>query len=191
MFLKGIFKWNILINTSRMVHWVFVRNQINIVCFGTNALPLTHHSGISSQAVVSLTFRELSNIILRKYSMPEITFSTKFQLEKARFLQYTHFERIFWSSRNVSETPPGDHLLNTWRNNNVVITSKRRHFDVITSKLRRFDTIMTSLLRNVSDGRCIPPTKGQWRGKCFQKAVEQTVEGLMKLQDEETTSYAQ
>ena len=32
--------------------------------------------------------------------------------------------------------------LNTWRNNNVVITSKRRHFDVIT----------TSLLRNVSAG---------------------------------------
>ena len=31
--------------------------------------------------------------------------------------------------------------LNTWRNNNVVITSKRRHFDVITSKWRRFDVI--------------------------------------------------
>ena len=33
---------------------------------------------------------------------------------------------------------------------NVVITSKRRHFDVITSKWRRFDVIMTSLLRHVS-----------------------------------------
>ena len=42
--------------------------------------------------------------------------------------------------------------LNTWRNNNVVITSKRRHFDVITSKWRRFGVITTSLLRNVSAG---------------------------------------
>ena len=42
--------------------------------------------------------------------------------------------------------------LNAWRNNNVVITSKRRHFDVITSKWRRFDVITTSLLRNVSTG---------------------------------------
>ena len=29
----------------------------------------------------------------------------------------------------------------TLRNNDVVITSKRRHFDVITSKWRRFDVI--------------------------------------------------
>ena len=42
--------------------------------------------------------------------------------------------------------------LNTWRNNNVVITSKRRHFDVITSKWRRFDVIATLLLRNVFAG---------------------------------------
>ena len=42
--------------------------------------------------------------------------------------------------------------LNTWRNNDVVITSKQRHFDVITSKWRRFDVITTSLLRNVSAG---------------------------------------
>ena len=33
--------------------------------------------------------------------------------------------------------------------NNVVIPSKRRHFDVTTSKWRRFDIITTSLLRNV------------------------------------------
>ena len=40
---------------------------------------------------------------------------------------------------------------NTWRSNNVVITSKRRHFDVITSKWRRFDAVITtSLLRNES-----------------------------------------
>ena len=49
---------------------------------------------------------------------------------------------------NRSSTFP----LNTWRNNNVVITSKRRHFDVITSKWRRFDVIMTLLLRNVFAG---------------------------------------
>ena len=42
--------------------------------------------------------------------------------------------------------------LNTWRNNNVVITSKRRHFDVITSKWP-FDVITTPLLRNVSAGK--------------------------------------
>ena len=41
---------------------------------------------------------------------------------------------------------------NTWRYNNVVITSKRRHFDVNTSKWRHFDVITTSLLRNVSAG---------------------------------------
>ena len=33
------------------------------------------------------------------------------------------------------------------RNNDVVITSKRRHFDVITSKWRRFDVITTLLHR--------------------------------------------
>ena len=42
--------------------------------------------------------------------------------------------------------------LNTWRNNDVVITSKRRHFDVITSKWRRCDVITTSLSRDVSAG---------------------------------------
>ena len=44
--------------------------------------------------------------------------------------------------------------LNTWRNNNVMITSKRRHFDVITSKWHPFDVIMTSLSPNVSAGIC-------------------------------------
>ena len=42
--------------------------------------------------------------------------------------------------------------LNTLRNNNVVITSKRRYFDVITSKGRRFGVMTTSLLRNVFAG---------------------------------------
>ena len=41
---------------------------------------------------------------------------------------------------------------NTLRNNDVVITSKRRHFDVITSKWRRFDVITTLLLRHVFSG---------------------------------------
>ena len=45
--------------------------------------------------------------------------------------------------------------LKTWRNNNVVITSKR-HFDVITSKWRRFDVMMTLLLRIESAGT--PPS---------------------------------
>ena len=41
---------------------------------------------------------------------------------------------------------------NTLRNNDVAITSKRRHFDVITSKWRRFDVITTLLLRHVPRG---------------------------------------
>ena len=45
--------------------------------------------------------------------------------------------------------------LKTWRNNNVVITSKR-HFDVITSKWRRFDVITTLILRILSAGT--PPS---------------------------------
>ena len=42
--------------------------------------------------------------------------------------------------------------VDTLRNNDVVITSKRRHFDVITSKWRRFDVITTLLLRHVFSG---------------------------------------
>ena len=56
----------------------------------------------------------------------------------------------------------GSNPLNTWRNNNVVITSKRRHFDVITSKWRRFDVIATSLLRNVFAGNQHPALAGAW-----------------------------
>ena len=41
---------------------------------------------------------------------------------------------------------------NTSRDNDVVITSQRRHFDVITSKWRRFDVITTLLLRHVFSG---------------------------------------
>ena len=53
-----------------------------------------------------------------------------------------------WIEININVSFP----LNTWCNNNVVTTSKRRHFDVITSKWRRFDVITTSLLRNVFAG---------------------------------------
>ena len=42
--------------------------------------------------------------------------------------------------------------LNTWHNDNVVITSKRHHFDVITSKWRRFDVITTLSLHYVFAG---------------------------------------
>ena len=48
----------------------------------------------------------------------------------------------------------------TLRINDVVIASKRRHFDVITSKWRRFDVITTSLLRHVLCGSSadnVPP----------------------------------
>ena len=91
--------------------------------------------------------------------------------------------------------------LNTWRSNNVVITSKRRHFDVITSKWSRFDVITTLLLRNVFAGKVWSlhsmerfsalltlceenslVTKGQYRGALMfsllfdwkKKAVEQS-----------------
>ena len=40
----------------------------------------------------------------------------------------------------------------TLRNNDVIITSKRRHFDVITSKLRRFHVITMLLLRHKFGG---------------------------------------
>ena len=43
----------------------------------------------------------------------------------------------------------------TLRNNDVVITSKRRHFDVITSKWRRFDVITTLSLRHVLSGKLL------------------------------------
>ena len=43
----------------------------------------------------------------------------------------------------------------TLRNNDVVITSKRRHFDAVTSKWRRFDVITTLLLLHVFDGKLV------------------------------------
>ena len=49
-------------------------------------------------------------------------------------------------------TALGYHLADTLRKNDVVITSRRRHFDVITSKLRRFDVKTTLLLCHVFIG---------------------------------------
>ena len=65
--------------------------------------------------------------------------------------------RFAWLQRRFS-TPffddnriiPADSL----RNNDVVITSKRGHFDVITSKWCRFDVTTTLLLRHVFSGMC-------------------------------------
>ena len=102
--------------------------------------PIVH----SIQGVVSLTFRELSKIILRKYTMPEITFALRisswnfvrvpkawlwvqvqsFSLQfsqKVRFLQNTTFERISWeSSQNVSETTPSTAATETELNQTYV-----------------------------------------------------------------------
>ena len=85
--------------------------------------------------VVSLTFRELSKIISRKYTTPEMTFTVRisswnfvrvpkallrahvqsFSLKfssQVLFLQYTNFERIFWRAREtLVKQPPGSQLL--------------------------------------------------------------------------------
>ena len=76
-------------------------------------------------------------------------------------LPYNALKTIIWKWCRLFCLDPMDshhaarirhYSLNTWRNNNVAITSKRRYFEVITSKWRRFDVITTSLLRNVSAG---------------------------------------
>ena len=60
--------------------------------------------------------------------------------------------------------------LNTWRNNDVVITSKRRHCDVITSQWRRFDVITTSFLRNVSAGSVhVGSSVPHWRSAMYSR----------------------
>ena len=85
---------------------------------------------LSILGVVSLTFRELSKIISRKYITPEITFTARisswnfvrvpkawlwahvqsFSLKfssRVLFLQCTNFERIFWRAREtlVKQSP--------------------------------------------------------------------------------------
>ena len=54
---------------------------------------------------------------------------------------------LLWMRRQTYNFPA-----HTLRNNDVVITSKRRHFDVITSKWRCFDVITTLLLHHVFSG---------------------------------------
>ena len=99
---------------------------------------LTCRVELACQGVVSLTFRELSKIISRKYTTPEITFTVRisswnfvrvpkawlwahvqsFSLKfssQVLFLQYTNFERIFWRAREtLVKQPPG--ILNVSRN---------------------------------------------------------------------------
>ena len=64
---------------------------------------------------------------------------------------YVHLWQTYVTRKPQPASMPLDPL-NTWRNKNVVITSKRRHFDIIASKWRHFDIITTSLLRNVFVG---------------------------------------
>ena len=82
------------------------------------------------QGAVSLTFRELSKEILRKYTMPKIPFMVKIsswnfvrvpkawlwahlqsfslKFSQVRFLRYTNFERKFWRAREtLVKRPPG------------------------------------------------------------------------------------
>ena len=81
------------------------------------------------QGVVSITFRELSKIILRKHTMPKITFmvrisswnfvrmlwahlqsfSLKFVIRSTISAIHKLGENILESSRNVSETTPKSH----------------------------------------------------------------------------------
>ena len=79
-----------------------------------------------------------------------------FDKSRFRILQryYTGTETILNSTQHHTEPIRAQVLdgllsLNTWRKNNVVITSKRRHFNVTTSKWRRFDVITTSLLHKL------------------------------------------
>ena len=60
--------------------------------------------------------------------------------------------RFYWQGfPYITENPAG-----TVRNNGVVITSKRRHFDVITSKWRLFYVMTTLSLRHVFGGNIRP-----------------------------------
>ena len=63
-----------------------------------------------------------------------------------------HVWNVYRASGKMIAPSPAKHMplncycgnpTNTWRNNNVVTTSKRRHFHVIVSKWRRFDVITT------------------------------------------------
>ena len=105
-----------------------MRPILNIYAVLLNAQTPLH---MLSQGVVSLTFRELSKTISRKYTMSEITFMVRiwswnfvhvpkawlwahiqifsFKLSyEVRFLQYTNFERISWRAhKRLVKQPPG------------------------------------------------------------------------------------
>ena len=113
-----------------MEHYLWLTHPVNGDKWLRHQLLATcHHQG-----VVSLTFRELSKIISRKYTLPVIKFlvrvsswnfvrvpkawlwaRTKFQFEMliGSAISATHKFRdnILESSRNVSETTPGSILL--------------------------------------------------------------------------------
>ena len=66
---------------------------------------------------------------------------------------------MFWIITFNKVQKPSVNPANTLRNNDVVITSKRRHFDLIASKWRRFDFITTLLQRHVLDGKGDMPNR--------------------------------
>ena len=116
-------------------------------------LPANEMSGYENPCkcgVVSLTFRELSKIISRKYKMREITFmvsiSSRYFVRVPRawlwahaqsfgltfssevqFLQNTNFERIFWRARGRRSAPavdiPRDVCLTASHNHKVFLSS--------------------------------------------------------------------
>ena len=87
-------------------------------------------------------------MVYKPNQISSILFCFLLRLQNSRSYDYVMARLPVWHWGN---SPGCDYPLNTWRDNNVVITSTRRHFDVITWKWRRFD-VMTSLLRNVSTG---------------------------------------
>ena len=74
---------------------------------------------------------------------------TRLHLPMMGRLLWIHWRKLNATNRLIGVLPWNEcnNPANTLRNNNVVITSKRRHFDVITSKWRRFDVITTLVLR--------------------------------------------
>ena len=108
-------------------HW-----RIYAALGGNKLISWTEYASSSAlQGVVSLTFRELSKIISRKYTIPKMTFMVRisswnfvrvpkawlwahvqsFSLKFAYqvlFPQYTNFERILWRAREMLvKQPPG------------------------------------------------------------------------------------
>ena len=90
--------------------------------------------------VVSITVSELSKIISRKYTMPEITFIVR--MSSWNFVRFGHTyiasswnahkfrENILESSRNVSETPPGQLIPQIW--SDIIVKMFFRHQNTTT-----------------------------------------------------------